>query len=172
MNALIPGSFDPITLGHLNIIERASPMFEKIYVAVMNNDSGDYDKSLVSKKNMFDGEQRLDMVKLTIEGIDNAFAVYYPGRLIDFCDEYDICAVIRGVRTARDFEYEMIHAAWNRKHNKKAQALFMPADEKFDYISSTAVRKIIEEKNDYYRLRGILAEKTIDYISNYFGVLK
>lgn len=165
MNALIPGSFDPITLGHLNIIERAAPMFEKIYVAVMNNDSGKYDKSLSSKENMFSPEERLEMVRLTVSGVKNAYPVYYAGRLIDLCDELDICAVIRGVRDARDLEYEMIHAKWNREHNSRAQALLMPSDERFDKISSTAVRSIISE-GDYSRLDDILAPEVIKYLQN------
>ncbi len=144
MNALIPGSFDPITLGHVNIIERASPMFEKIYVAVMNNDSAEHDSSLSSKTQyMFTPEQRLELLRRSVAHIKNAEAVLWDGMLIDFCDAYNIVAVVRGVRNSHDFEYEMIHAKYNREHNPRAQALFMPADPSFDCISSTNIREVI-----------------------------
>lgn len=164
MNALVPGSFDPITLGHVNIIERASKMFDKVYVAVMNNDSAKYDPTLSSKVNTFTDEERLVMVKLSILHIKNAEAVYYSGMLIDACDEYDINAVIRGVRNSKDFEYEMIHASWNRAHNSRAEALFMPADKSFDHISSSYVKTILRDGGDIDQLRGILADNVIDYI--------
>ena len=166
MNALISGSFDPITLGHVNIIERVSNMFDKVYVAVMNNDSAKYDKSLKSKVNSFTDEQRLEMVRLSTSHIANVIPVYYAGRLIDACDEFDISAVVRGVRNAEDFEYEMIHARWNREHNKRAETLFMPADPKFDGISSSLVKRIIFEDKNPNALDGLVSEKVINYIKN------
>ena len=164
MRALIPGSFDPITLGHINIIERAAPMFEKIYVAVMNNDSAEHDASLTSKTQyMFTPEERLELVRLSISHIANAEAVLWSGMLIDFCDEYNIVAVVRGVRDSRDFEYEMIHAKWNREHNPRAQALFMPADPSFDSISSTNIREVIA-KGELSALEGSLHPDALAYI--------
>ena len=166
MNALVPGSFDPITLGHVNIIERASRMFDKVYVAVMNNDSAKYDSTLSSKVNTFTDEERLNMVKLSISHIKNAEAVYYQGMLIDACDEFDIHAVIRGVRDSKDFEYEMIHASWNKAHNDRAEALFMPADQKFNNISSSYVKSVLLNGEDIENLRGILHDDVIEYIKN------
>lgn len=164
MNALVSGSFDPITLGHVNIIERVSHMFDRVYVAVMNNDSAKYDKSLKSKVNSFSGEQRLEMVRLSVGHIPNVIPVYFDGMLIDACDEYDISAVVRGVRNAEDFEYEMIHARWNREHNERAETLFMPADPEFDKISSTLVKKIIFEDKNPDALEGFLHQNVINYI--------
>ena len=166
MNALISGSFDPITLGHVNIIERVSHMFDKVYVAVMNNDSAKYDASLKSKVNSFTDEQRLEMVKLSTEHIENVIPVYFGGMLIDACDKYDISTVVRGVRNSEDFEYEMIHARWNREHNKRAETLFMPADPKFDGISSSRVKKIIFEEKKPDALEGLVSEKVINYIKS------
>ena len=164
MRALIPGSFDPITLGHINIIERAAPMFEKIYVAVMNNDSAEHDASLTSKTQyMFTPEERLELVRLSISHIANAEAVLWSGMLIDFCDEYNIVAVVRGVRNAGDFEYEMKHAKYNREHNPRAQALFMPADPSFDSISSTNIREVIA-KGELSALEGSLHPDALAYI--------
>ena len=167
MNALISGSFDPITLGHVNIIERVSRMFDKVYVAGMNNDSAKYDKSLKSKVNSFTNEQRLEMVRFSTSHIANVIPVYYAGMLIDACDEFDISAVVRGVRNAEDFEYEMIHARWNREHNKRAETLFMPADPKFDGISSSLVKRIIFEDKNPNALDGLVSKKVINYIKNF-----
>lgn len=164
MNALVPGSFDPITLGHVNIIERTAPMFDKIYVAVMNNDSAEHDKSLSSKTEyMFTPEQRLEIVRLSISHIKNAEAILWSGMLIDFCDAYNIVAVVRGVRNPRDFEYEMIHAKYNREHNPRAQALFMPADPSFDSVSSTNIREVIA-KGELSALEGSVHPDALTYI--------
>lgn len=164
MNALIPGSFDPITMGHVNIIERTAPMFDKIYVAVMNNDSAEHDSSLSSKTQyMFTPEQRLELVRRSIVHIENAEAVLWGGMLIDFCDAYNIVAVVRGVRNACDFEYEMIHAKYNREHNPRAQTLFMPADPSFDCISSTKIREVIA-KGELSALEGSVHPDALTYI--------
>ncbi len=164
MNALIPGSFDPITLGHVNIIERAAPMFEKIYVAVMNNDSAEHDSRLSSKTQyMFTPEERLELVRLSISHIPNAEAVMWSGMLIDFCDAYNIVAVVRGVRNSRDFEYEMIHAKYNREHNPRAQALLMPAAPSFDGISSTKIREVIA-KGELSALEGSIHPNALAYM--------
>ena len=104
--ALIPGSFDPITLGHVNIIMRASKLFDKVYVAVMNNDSAKYAKTLSSKTYMFDMEDRLEMVRLSLEGISNVEAISRSGMLIDLCDELEVTAIVKGVRSEKDFAYE------------------------------------------------------------------
>lgn len=165
MNALIPGSFDPMTLGHLNIVERSAPMFDKIYVAVMNNDMSKYDKGATSKSYMFTPEQRLEIVRASIAHIPNAEAVLWEGMLIDFCDKYDIVAVIRGVRDAKDFEYECLHARYNREHNPRAQALFMPADSKYDGISSTKIREVIV-KGELSSLEESIHPNALTYIKS------
>lgn len=167
MNALVPGSFDPMTLGHVNIIERASAMFDKIYVAVMNNDSAEHDARLSSKTYMFTEDQRLEIARRSVSHIKNAEVVLYRGMLVDFCDEYGICAVIRGVRNAEDFNYEMIHAKYNREHNPRAQALFMPADEKFDTLNSTAIREAISQKK-FAILEGSIHPYALAYIKTLY----
>ena len=163
MIAIIPGSYDPITLGHLNIIERAAPMFEKVVVAVMINDSAKYDKSLSSKEYLFDMNERLDMVKLAVKHIPNVECVSSGGRLIDLCDELGASAIIRGIRNAKDLEYEMIHAKWNREHNPRVQTLFMPCDESLSSISSTAVREYIAA-GDFASLSNCIPKDVAEYI--------
>ena len=161
--ALIPGSFDPITLGHVNIIERAAKMFDKVYVAVMINDSAKYDKSLCSKQYLFTMEERLELARLSVSHIENAEAIARSGMLIDLCDELEATAIVKGIRNAADLEYEMIHARWNKAHNERAETLFLPADETLVAVSSTAVRQMLAEKN-YDALCGVLHEKAIGYL--------
>lgn len=163
--ALIPGSFDPITLGHVNIIERAARMFDKVYVSVMINDSAKYDKTLSSKQYMFDMEERLELVRLSIAHIENAEAIARSGMLIDLCDELSVTCIVKGIRNAADLEYEMIHAKWNKAHNERAETLFLPADEGFGAVSSTEVRRIIE-LGDIEALSGIIHENALNYLKN------
>ncbi len=163
MIALIPGSFDPITLGHVNIIERAAKMSDKVYVAVMINDSAKYDKSLSSKQYMFDMEERLELVRLSIAHIENAEAIARSGMLIDLCDELDVTSIVKGIRNAADLEYEMIHAKWNKAHNDRAETMFLPADETLSSVSSTRVRELIISK-DHEALRGIISDKALEHL--------
>ena len=161
--ALIPGSFDPITLGHVNIIERAAKMFDKVYVAVMINDSAKYDKSLSSKQYMFAMEERLELARLSIAHIENAEAIARSGMLIDLCDELQVTAIVKGIRNTADLEYEMIHARWNKAHNERAETLFLPADESLMAVNSTEVRRILES-GMLEDLEGIISSPALDYI--------
>ena len=161
--ALIPGSFDPITLGHVNIIERASNMFDKVFVAVMINDSAKYDSSLSSKKYMFSMEERLEMARLSLSHIENVEVIARTGMLIDLVDEISATAIVKGIRNSADLEYEMIHARWNKEHNPHAETLFLPADESLTMVSSTEVRRIIES-NEFDRLSAIVAAPAVEYI--------
>lgn len=163
--ALIPGSFDPITLGHVNIIERAAKMFDKVYVAVMINDSAKYDSSLSSKKYMFSMDERLELVRLSVAHIENVEAIARSGMLIDLCDELEITAIVKGIRNAADLEYEMIHARWNKAHNESAETLFLPADENMTAVSSTEVRRLLES-GELDSLRGIVADGALEYIKS------
>ena len=163
--ALIPGSFDPITLGHVNIIERTARMFDKVYVAVMINDSAKYAEGLSSKTYMFDMEERLQMARLSLSHLDNVEAIARSGMLIDLCDELSVTAIVKGVRSEKDFEYEMIHAKWNRQHNERAETLLLPADERFGAVSSTVVRQAIEA-GSYDGLHSVVSESVIDWLKN------
>ena len=163
--ALIPGSFDPITLGHVNIIERASKIFDKVYVAVMNNDSAKYAEGLKSKSYMFEMEDRLAIAKVSVAHLSNVEAIARSGMLIDLCDELCATAIVKGIRNSADLEYEMIHAKWNREHNERAETLFLPADERFSTVSSTFVREKLTS-GEYDLLRGVLADQALEYIKN------
>lgn len=161
--ALIPGSFDPITLGHVNVIERAARMFDKVYVAVMNNDSAKYASALSSKSYMFDMESRLEMARISVAHLTNVETIARSGMLIDLCDELNVTCIVKGIRNAADLEYEMIHAKWNKAHNERAETLFLPADECFDSVSSTVVRQFILTEN-YDGLKGIVSDGVITFM--------
>ncbi len=165
MIALIPGSYDPITLGHVNIIERAACKFEKVIVAVMNNDSAKHDKTLSSKTYMFDMEKRLELVRLSTAHISNVEVVSSSGMLIDLFDELGADVIVKGIRTAADLEYEMIHAKWNKAHNDRVETLFLPADDSLVTVSSTLVREHFI-RGEYDKLDGVLSEKAINHLKN------
>jgi pantetheine-phosphate adenylyltransferase len=114
---------------------------------------------------MFDMEERLLMARLSVSHLDNVEAIARRGMLIDLCDELDVTAIVKGVRSEKDFEYEMIHAKWNREHNERAETLLLPADEKFGAVSSTVVRQAIEDR-DYDKLHSIVSESVIDWLKN------
>ena len=168
MKALIPGSFAPITLGHVNVIERAARLFDKVYVAVMNNDSSKHDKRLSSKTYTLDIDQRLELVKASVGHIENVEAISSSGMLIDLCDEIDTHIIVKGIRNGKDLEYEMIHAKWNKKHNPKIETLFLPCDEDTAALSSTLVRSLIVEKR-FDELEGLVSPRAIEILMKYSG---
>ena len=163
--AIIPGSFDPITLGHVNIIERASKMFDKVYVAVMNNDSSKHAKSLSSKEYMLEIQDRLELVRLSVSHIENVEAIASSGMLIDLFDELGASAIVKGIRNEKDLEYELIHAKWNKEHNDRAETLLLPADEGLSAVSSTMVRELINAKS-LEALEGIMHEQALKWIKD------
>ncbi len=142
--ALIPGSFDPITLGHLDVITRAAAMFDEVVVAVMTNDMRAYVADAAVKKYLFTMEQRQQLVAQACEGLKNVWVIASTSRLIDLFDAVDASVIVKGVRNESDYLYEQKHALWNRGHNPRAETVYLPADEKFDTVSSTRVREMIE----------------------------
>ena len=168
MIALIPGSFDPITLGHVNIIERAAKMSDKVYVAVMNNDSAKHSAVLSSKTYMFDMATRERLVSLSLAHLPNVEVVSSSGMLIDIFDELSADVIIKGIRTPADLEYEMIHAKWNKEHNPRLETLLLPADESLTEVSSTRVRELLTV-GKYDELHGILADSTIEFLKKEGG---
>ena len=165
MVALIPGSYDPITLGHVNIIERAAKIADKVYVAVMNNDSAKHSSVLSSKTYMFSMDERFELAKRSLSHIKNVEVVSSCGMLIDLFDELSADVIIKGIRTSADLEYEMIHAKWNKEHNPRLETLFLPADDSLKSVSSTLVREYIKSR-DYELLEGIIAPEAIEFFKS------
>ena len=163
MVALIPGSFDPITLGHVDIIERAAKKFDRVIVAVMNNDSAKHDSTLSSKNYTFDMEERLYFARVSLEHLDNVEVISSSGMLIDLFDEVFADVIVKGVRNGEDLEYEMKHAKWNKAHNSRVETLFMPAEERFSSVSSTMVRTLMAE-GKFDELEGVISPAVIEKI--------
>ena len=165
MVALIPGSYDPITLGHVNIIERSAKIADKVYVAVMNNDSAKHSSVLSSKTYMFSMDERVELAKRSLSHIENVEVVSSCGMLIDLFDELSADVIIKGIRTSADLEYEMIHAKWNKEHNPRLETLFLPADDSLASVSSTLVREYIKN-HKYESLEGIIAPEAIEFFKS------
>ena len=160
-SALIPGSFDPITVGHLDVITRAAAHFDRVIVAVMNNDMQKYVQGTVAKTYRFTTEERLAMAQAACAHLPNVEVITAGGMLIDLVDRVEADFIIKGVRNAVDFEYEQKHALYNRAHNPRAETLYMPADPAYDGISSTLARACMEKGES---LEGILPETVISWI--------
>ena len=163
MVALIPGSFDPITMGHIDIIERAAAKFDRVIVAVMNNDSAKHDSTLSSKNYTFEMEERLYFVRVSLAHIQNVEVVSSTGMLIDLFDEVGADVIVKGVRNGEDLEYEMKHAKWNKAHNPRVETLFLPAEERFSSVSSTMVRTLMAE-GKFDELEGVISPAVIEKI--------
>jgi len=130
--AVYPGSFDPLTKGHLDIIEKASKIFPAVVVAVANN---------YSKQNTFSVTERLGMMKESIK-IKNVKIDSFSGLLVDYLDNIGSFVVIRGLRALSDFEYEFQMALMNRTLNNKIETIFLMPDHKYTFLSSSMVREI------------------------------
>ncbi len=138
--ALFPGSFDPITLGHYDIIQRAVPLFDKIVIGIGTN---------VSKKYMFTIEQRVQFIKDAFKDFETIEVTPYEGLTVDFCDEIGAQFILRGLRNPADFEFEKAIAHANRKMNNKIEMVFLLTSSGKSYISSSIVRDIMKNGGDY-----------------------
>ena len=139
-----PGSFDPITLGHLDVIERAAALFDKVVVCVMVNGG--------KNSGMFTGEERLELVKLATEHLGNVEAVRCDGLLAEFAKAQGACALVKGARTGSDFDWEIQLAQINRDLCPELDTVILPARPEHLHISSTMVREMIRyhQKLDDY----------------------
>lgn len=131
--AVCPGSFDPVTNGHLDIIARASKMFDKVIVAVLSNSS---------KKSMFTVEERIEMLKTSCAGLNNVEVDTFPGLLIDFMKLKEASVIIKGLRAVSDFEYEMQMAHMNRKLDPDIETAFIMTSSKYSYLSSSMAKEV------------------------------
>ena len=132
-SVICPGSFDPVTLGHLDIITRASKMFDSVYVAVLINSS---------KKPCFSIEERMALMREAVEGLSNVEVVRFDGLLAQYCRRHKIDAIVKGLRAVSDFEYEFQMAIANKKLNPKLETIFLTADADSTFLSSSMVREI------------------------------
>lgn len=152
MRVILPGSYDPVTLGHLEIIKRAKELYGEVYAVVFNNPEKSY---------TFSPEERVKMLELAIEGM-GVFVDYSGGLVIDYMKAHGIEKIVKGYRNQKDLEYEREMAEWNKEHGGFETEL-LPAREAFSGISSTLARERIKSGED---LSGILPEKVIGFIGN------
>jgi pantetheine-phosphate adenylyltransferase len=131
--AVYPGSFDPPTNGHIDIISRAAKIFPKVVVAITHN---------YNKKHMFTLEERLSMMKESVSKIKNVKVSSFSGLLVDYLNEIDSFCIVRGLRALSDFEYEFQMALMNRKLKHDVETIFLMPDKEYTFLSSSMVREI------------------------------
>ncbi|MEE1006755.1 MAG: pantetheine-phosphate adenylyltransferase [Acutalibacteraceae bacterium] len=139
LTAICPGSFDPVTCGHLDIIARASKMFGKLIVVVASNGA---------KHCSFTPEERVEMIKKCTEDLSNIEIVHYDGLLADYAAKRGASAIIKGLRAMSDFEYEFQMALTNKKLNPNVETLFLTTDSHNMYLSSSMVKQVASMGGD------------------------
>ena len=142
-SVIYPGTFDPITNGHLDIIERSAVIFPRVLVAVANSPS---------KKPLFSLDERVELVRQSVTHLSNVEVFGFSDLLANVIKQHNISAIIRGVRTTTDFEYELQLASLNRLLTKGVDSLFFPPAEKWAFVSSTIVREIYLHGGDVAEL--------------------
>ncbi len=131
--AIYPGSFDPLTNGHLDVIERAVKLFDRVVVAVAKNEG---------KQPFFGLEERLDMVRRSIQDLRTVEADSFDSLLVDYVEKRSAQAIIRGLRAVSDFEFEFQLALMNRKLNEKVETIFMMPKDTYTFLSSRIIKEI------------------------------
>ena len=158
--AIYAGTFDPITNGHLDLIQRAADLFDEILVAV---------SSRPNKATLFSASDRLKMVQESIRGLKGVKAKLFSGLLADFVSKTKAVAIIRGLRAVSDFEYEFQMALMNRKLAPGIETVFLMPSEKYTYLSSTLIKEVARNKGEISRfVPEIVAKK----LKKKFGVKK
>lgn len=140
--ALYPGSFDPITFGHLDIIRRSSRLFDELVIGVLNNSA---------KNALFSVDERVSMIRELTADMPNVTVASYDGLLVDYAREIGACAIIRGLRAVTDFEYELQIAQTNKVENPDIETVFLTTALNYSYLSSTVVREFASYGGDISR---------------------
>lgn len=156
MIGIYPGSFDPITNGHLDIIERASRLLDKLYISVLNN---------ASKVSSFEISEKIELIKLSTNHISNIQITSYNGLLIDYATKINADVIIRGLRAVTDFEYEFQLALTNRKLNTKIETLFISASTDYLFLSSSVIKDIAKNNGN---IEGMVPNQIIQKINDKF----
>lgn len=152
--AVFPGSFDPLTNGHLDIIQRSAPLFDEMIVAVLNNPD---------KNPMFTVEERCEMIREVLPSIDTDDCEMrvesFSGLTAAFAKQKNADAIVRGIRAVSDYEYELRMALMNRRLEPQIETVFLMADEEFSYVSSTLMKQVFELGG---RVEGLIPELVED----------
>ncbi|MBO8142225.1 MAG: pantetheine-phosphate adenylyltransferase [Firmicutes bacterium] len=131
--AVCPGSFDPVTNGHLDVVERASRLFDLLYVAVLDNSR---------KRALFTAEERVEMLREATAALDNVRCETFQGLVVDYAVQRGATVIVRGVRGHSDVEYELNMAAMNRELNPGVETLFLPSSPRYALVSSSLVKEV------------------------------
>lgn len=152
LKAIYPGSFDPVTFGHLDIITRSSSLVDELIVGVLNNNA---------KSPLFSVEERVKMLKEVTENIPKVKIVPFEGLLVDFARKTDARMIIRGLRAITDFEYELQMAQTNHKMEPQLETVFLTTNLAYSYLSSTTVKEVAAFGGDISQFVPEIVEKRI-----------
>lgn len=158
--AVYPGSFDPVTMGHLDIINRSALLVDKLIVGVLNNNS---------KTPLFSVDERVNMLKEVTKEIPNVEIMSFSGLLVDFLNGLGAKIVIRGLRAITDFEYELQMSQTNRMLNSSIDTIFLNTNLKYSYLSSSMVKEVAQYGGD---IREFVPEQIITKVYAKYGISK
>jgi pantetheine-phosphate adenylyltransferase len=145
--AVYPGSFDPVTNGHLDLIKRSSKLFDEVVVAILRN---------ADKTALFTSEERVNMLEQAVRDPKNVTVASFGGLLVDFVTEIEASVIIRGIRAISDYEYELQMALMNRRLSSSIETVFMLPSEAYSYLSSKLVKEIAQLGGS---IRGLVPEE-------------
>lgn len=145
--AIYPGSFDPFTNGHLDILQRAANLFDHIIVGVLVHPA---------KKCLFSPEERVEMISEVVKKIENVRTIHFNGLLVDFCRSTGSCAIIRGLRAVSDYEYEMQMYSVNNQLAPDLETVFLMSSPRFSFLSSSIAKEVARYGGD---ISGLVPEK-------------
>ena len=151
---ICPGSFDPVTLGHLDVITRASKLFDRVIVGVLVNSS---------KKPIFSIDERIELLKEVTEHLDNVEIVGFNGLLAQYCEDHGVDAIVKGLRAVTDFEYEFQMALANKKLYDEAETVFLTTSSENMYLSSSVVKEIASLGGN---ISGLVPPEILEAIKN------
>ena len=158
--AIYPGSFDPLTLGHLDIIERSARIVDELVVGVLNNSA---------KNSLFSLDERVSMIKEMTDSMPNVTVTSFNGLLVDYMREIDATIIVRGLRAVRDFEYELQIAQTNHVENPEVETIFLTTSLQYSYLSSTIVKEFASYGGD---LSKFVPARFIDRIYDKYQIKK
>lgn len=150
--AVYPGSFDPVTKGHMDIIQRASRQFDRLIVAVLNN---------TSKNPLFTVEERKELLREATQHVPNIEIDSFRDLLVNYMDYKQAHVIVRGIRSVTDFEYELQLASTNHKLNSEVETIFMMTNPKYSYLSSSVVKEIASFQGDVSDLVPSVVEEAL-----------
>ena len=158
--AVYPGSFDPVTNGHVDIILRSSKIVDKLIVGVLNNSA---------KKSLFSVEERVSMLKELTKDLPNVEVTSFDGLLVDYMREIDASIIVRGLRAVTDFEYELQIAQTNHIENTDIETIFLTTNLQYSYLSSTIVKEFASYGGDISKF---VPEQFVDRIYEKYNIKK